>query len=82
MTQEEEMIKKVKSHATFMVTVDKRKKEKKFFKGNSCNSHNMKKSRKPLQQVSVSIPNGPKNEGLKRMCNFCQLFRHKKVDCR
>ncbi|XP_041003987.1 uncharacterized protein LOC121249343 [Juglans microcarpa x Juglans regia] len=64
-----------------MVTVDKEK-NKKFFKGNSGNSHKMKKSGRPPQQASVSVPNEPKNEGFMRRCNFYHLFGHKKVDCR
>ncbi|KAG7987697.1 hypothetical protein I3843_03G147300 [Carya illinoinensis] len=80
-TQEEEMMKKAKSLATFMVTVDKGKK-KKFFKSNSGNFRKMKKSRKPPQQASMSVPNGPKNEVFKGKCKFCHFFGHMRVDCR
>lgn len=57
-TQEEEMMKKAKSHAAFMVTIDKGK--KKLFKCNSSTSHSMKRFRKSPQQASVSFPNGLK----------------------
>ncbi|KAG6645088.1 hypothetical protein CIPAW_08G099000 [Carya illinoinensis] len=79
-TQEDEIMKKAKSHDAFMVTVDKGK--KKFFKGNSSNFCKMKKSRKPPQQASMTVPNGPKKEIFKGKCNFCHLFGHKRVDCR
>ncbi|KAG2725088.1 hypothetical protein I3760_01G050000 [Carya illinoinensis] len=79
-TQEEEMIKKVKSHAVFMVTVDKGK--KKFFKSNNSNFRKMKKSDKPPQQASMSVPNGPKKEVFKGKCNFCHLFGHRRIDCK
>ncbi|KAG6641745.1 hypothetical protein CIPAW_09G096200 [Carya illinoinensis] len=79
-TQEEEMMRKAKSHAAFMVTVDKGK--KKFFKSNSNNFYKMKKYGKPPQQAGMSIPNRPKKEVFKRKCNFCHLFGHKSIDCR
>lgn len=72
-TQEEEMIKKTKSHVVFVVTVDKDK--KKLFKGNSNNFYKMKRFEKPPQ------PNGPKKENFKEMCNFCHFFRNQKVNC-
>ncbi|KAG6642075.1 hypothetical protein CIPAW_09G118100, partial [Carya illinoinensis] len=79
-TQEEEMMKKAKSHADFMITIDKGK--KKFFKSNSNNFHKMKKYGKPPQQVGMSVPNGPKKEVFKGKCNFCHLFGHRRIDCR
>ncbi|KAG6706991.1 hypothetical protein I3842_06G009900 [Carya illinoinensis] len=76
----QEMMKNAKSHAAFMVTIDKGK--KKFFKSNSSNFRKIKKPGKPPQQASMSVPNGPKNEVFKGKCNFCHLFGHRRIDCR
>ncbi|KAG6706951.1 hypothetical protein I3842_06G008500 [Carya illinoinensis] len=75
-----EMTAIAKSHAAFMVIVDKGK--KKFFKSNSSNFCKVKKSGKPPQQASMSVPNGRKNEVLKGKYNFCHLFGHRRIDCR
>lgn len=81
-TQEDEMMKKTKSQAAFIVTIDKGK--MKLFKGNSYNFCKIKKFGKPPQQPSMNIPNGHKNEVFKGICNFQLLsfFGHKKVDCK
>ncbi|KAG7960597.1 hypothetical protein I3843_10G132500 [Carya illinoinensis] len=79
-TQEEKMMKKAKSHAAFMVIVDKGK--KKFFKSNSSNFRKMKKYEKPPQQASMSVPSGPKKEVFRGKCNFCHLFGYRRIECR
>lgn len=60
-------MKKVKSHAIFIVTIDKGK--KKLFKSHSSNFPKMKRFGKLPRQASVRIPNEHKKEFLREDAN-------------
>jgi len=83
-TQEEEVIKKGKSHAVFMMTNDSGHFKRKPYKGdNSGNeTHKVKKFRKFSQQIGVGVSLEPKIEEFKGKCNFCHVYGHKKTNCK
>jgi hypothetical protein len=83
-TQEEEVMKKGKSHVVLWWQKIANILKENFTKGdNSGNkTYKVRKFRKFSQQTGVDIYLEPKKEEFKGKCNFCHVYGHDKENCK
>ena len=82
LVQEEESLKKGKSHTAMMATTQESESVKKCSSKGSNKFFKKKKIGKKTSRGNSSITSGSTSKSFKRKCHFCKKLGHKRAECK